>query len=214
MIAEKLLACCRATPGNANTIALYVSSTAPDGSPPLPVVHSPDSFSAYNVVVSSGALQFSNGVMSFARAQPATTVGTQDFAVDMFFDDALPQILAGYNDYHGTVFCDSASSVVYVSTSGAGFEHSIPMTIGTGTHHVCVGRQSGVVSAWLDGSRVYRAPDMTASASMVAAINIGDPFAYGLSYTGVIRDFRVTLGVDLHGDSDTITVPTLPLGIV
>lgn len=210
MIAEKLIACCRATLGNANTIVLYVSSTAPDGAPPLPVVHNPGSLNASGVVVASGALQFSNGAISFARTQPPTIVGTQDFAVDMFFDDALPPIFAGHGENFGIVFCDSASSVVYVSTSGAGFEHSIPMTIGAGTHHVCVGRQGGVVSAWLDGVRIYRAPDTTPSGSAVTGVAIGMLYAY----TGVVRDFRVTLGIDLYGDSATITVPTLPLGIV
>lgn len=212
MIAEKLISCCRATLGSANTIALYVSSTAPDGAPPLPVVHDPGSFFASGVVVASGALQFSGGasVMSFRRAQPPTIVGTQDFAVDMFFDGALPSIFAGYGESYGIVFCDSASSVVYVSTSGAGFEHSIPMTIGAGTHHICVGRQGGVVSAWLDGVRIYRAPDTTPSGTLVPAVAIGALSAY----TGVVRDFRVTVGADLYGDSATITVPTLPLGIV
>lgn len=212
MIAEKLIACCRATLGSANTIALYVSSTAPDGAPPLPVVHSPGSFSASGVVVASGALQFSGGAsaMRFYRTQPPTTVGTQDFAVDMFFDDALPAIFAGYLESHGIVYCDNASSVVYVSTSGAGFEHSIPMTVGAGTHHVCAGRQGGVVSVWLDGVRIYRAPDTTPSVSLVPVVDIGSLS----SYTGVVRDFRVTVGIDLYGDSETITVPTLPLGIV
>lgn len=210
MIAEKLIACCRATLGGANTIALYVSSTAPDGAPPLPVVYEPDSFSIYGGVVASGALQFSDGGLFFSRAQPRTTVGTQDFAVDMFFDDALPPIFAGHGESYGIVYCDSASSVVYVSTSGAGFEHSIPMTVGTGTHHVCVGRQSGVVSAWIDGARIYRAPDATPSGSQATAVAIG-PIA---ACTCVARDFRVTVGIDLYGDSETITVPTLPLGIV
>ena len=210
MIAEKLLACRRATPGGANTIALYVSSTAPDGAPPLPVVYDPWSFTVYGAVVASGALQFSGGSMSFARAQPPTTVGTQDFAVDMFFDDALPLIFAGYGESHGIVYCDGASPVIYVSTSGAGFEHSIPMTVGTGTHHVCVGRQGGVVSAWIDGARIYRAPDATPSRSAVPGVAVGPLSAY----TGVVRDFRVTVGIDLYGDSATITVPTLPLGIV
>ena len=210
MISEKLITCCRATLGSANTIALYVSSTAPDGAPPLPVVHHPGSFSASGVVVASGALQFSGGNMSFVRVQPPTTVGTQDFAVDMFFDDALPLIFAGYGESYGIVYCDGASPVIYVSTSGAGFEHSIPMTIGAGTHHVCVGRQGGVVSAWLDGARIYRAPDTTTSGTLVPAVAIGALAAY----TGVVRDFRVTVGIDLYGDSATITVPTLPLGIV
>ena len=210
MIAEKLLACCRATFGSANTIALYVSSTAPDGAPPLPVVHD-GLFSASGVVVASGALQFSAGDMLITRTQPSTAVGTQDFAVDMFFDDALPLFFAGYGESYGIVYCDSASSVIYVSTSGAGFEHSIPMTIGAGTHHVCVGRQSGVVSAWLDGVRIYRAPDTTPSVSLATGVSIG---ALALPYTGVVRDFRVTVGIDLYGDSATITVPTLPLGIV
>ena len=210
MISEKLIACCRATLGSANTIALYVSSTAPDGAPPLPVVHNPSSFSAYGVVVASGALQFSDGGMLFGRVWPRATVGTQDFAVDMFFDDALPSIFAGYGESYGIVCCDSASSVVYVSTSGAGFEHSIPMTIGPGTHHVCVGRQDGVVSVWLDGARIYRSPDTTTSGSLASGVAIGPLSAY----TGVVRDFRVTVGTDLYGDSATITVPTLPLGIV
>lgn len=210
MIAEKLIACCRATLGSANTIALYVSSTAPDGAPPLPVVHNPESFLASGVVVASGALQFSGGFMSFGRAQPPAIVGTQDFAVDMFFDDALPSIFAGYGEPNGIVYYDGASSVVYVSTSGAGFEHSIPMTVGTGTHHACAGRQGGVVSVWIDGARIYRAPDTTPSGSLVAGVAIG-PLA---AYTGVVRDFRVTVGIDLYGDSETITVPTLPLGIV
>ena len=210
MIAEKLLACCRATPVGENTIALYVSSTAPDGAPPLPVVYAPESFLTSGVVVASGALQFSAGGMWFDRAQPPTTVGTQDFAVDMFFDDALPLIFAGYGESYGIVYCDGVSPVVYVSTSGAGFEHSIPMTIGAGTHHVCVGRQGGVVSAWLDGARIYRAPDTTPSISKVPAVVIGILAAY----TGVVRDFRVTVGIDLYGDNANIAVPTLPLGIV
>ena len=211
MISEKLIACCRAALGSANTIALYVSSTAPDGAPPLPVVCDPRSFSVYGgVVVASGALQFSGGSMSFDRARPHATVGTQDFAVDMFFDDALPAFHAGYGDGYGIVYCDSASSVIYVSTSGGGFEHSIPMTIGAGTHHVCVGRQGGVVSAWLDGVRIYRAPDTTPSFAQVSGVAIGPSSAY----TGVVRDFRVTVGTDLYGDNATITVPTLPLGIV
>lgn len=211
MIAEKLLACATPAPLDPrNTIALYVSSTAPDGAPPLPVVHDPGSFFAPGVVVASGALQFSGGFMSFLRERPFTTVGTQDFAVDMFFDDALPPVFAGHGESYGIVYCDSASSVVYVSTSGAGFEHAIPVAIGPGTHHVCVGRQSGVVSAWIDGARIYRAPDATPSVSIAIGVGIGT-----LSiYSGVIRDFRVTLGVDLYGDSATITVPTLPLGIV
>lgn len=210
MIAEKLIACCRATLGSANTIALYVSSTAPDGAPPLPVVHDPLSFVASGVVVASGALQFSGGSMSFGRTYPRTVVGTQDFAVDMFFDDALPPIFAGHGESYGIVYCDSASSVVYVSTSGTGFEHSIPITIGTGTHHVCVGRQGGVVSVWIDGARIYRAPDTTPSVSLASGVSVG-----GLSaYTGVVRDFRVTVGTDIYGDSSTIIVPTLPLGIV
>ena len=211
MISEKLITCCRAALGSANTIALYVSSTAPDGAPPLPVVYNPEIFLASGVVVASGALQFSSGAMAFGRAQPSTTVGTQDFAVDMFFDDALPSIFAGYGESYGIVYCDGVSPVVYVSTSGAGFEHSIPMTIGAGTHHVCVGRQGGVVSAWLDGARIYRVPDMTPSGSSVTGVGIG---AYPSYYTGTVRDFRVTVGIDLYGDSATITVPTLPLGIV
>lgn len=210
MIAEKLIACCRTALGSANTIALYVSSTAPDGAPPLPVVCDPESFSSSGVVVASGALQFSGGVMSFGQKLPHTTVGTQDFAVDMFFDDALPSIFAGYGGSYGIVYCDSASSVIYVSTSGAGFEHSIPVTIGAGTHHLCAGRQGGVVSVWLDGARIYRAPDTTPSGSLVGGVAVG-PLG---PYTGVVRDFRVTVGTDIYGDSDTITVPTLPLGIV
>lgn len=213
MIPEKLIACCRARAalGSANTIALYVPSTAPDGAPPLPVVYSPGSFAVTaDVVVSSGALQFSDGFMSFGRTQPPATVGTQDFAVDMFFDDAPPSIFAGHGESYGIVYCDSTASVIYVSTSGAGFEHAIPVAIGPGTHHVCVGRQSGVVSAWLDGVRIYRAPDTTPSGSLVPGVAIG-PLA---AYTGVVRDFRVTVGIDLYGDSATITVPTLPLGVV
>ena len=211
MIAEKLITCCRATLGSANTIALYVSSTAPDGAPPLPVVHNPGSFVASGVVVASGALQFSGGGMSFGRAQPPTTVGTQDFAVDMFFDDALPSIFAGYGEGVGIVYCDSAASIIYVSTSGAGFEHSVSFpAISAGTHHICAGRQAGVVSVWLDGARIYRAPDATPSGSYVPGVAIGPLSAY----TGVVRDFRVTVGIDLYGDSEAITVPTLPLGIV
>ena len=210
MISEKLIACCRAALDSANTIALYVSSTAPDGEPPLPVVYNPGSFSVSGVVVASGALQFSSGLMVFGRAQPPTTVGTQDFAVDLFVDDMLPSFFAGYGELYGLVYCDVMFSAIYVSTSGAGFEHSIPITIGAGTHHVCVGRQGGVVSAWLDGVRIYRAPDTTPSVSVVPAVSIG----HQMSYSSVVRDFRVTVGTDLYGDNATITVPTLPLGIV
>ena len=211
MISEKLIACCRAALGSANTIALYVSSTAPDGAPPLPVVHAPGTLYAYDVSISSGALQFSGGALLFGRPQPSAVIGAQDFALDVFFDDVLPPIFAGFGESYGIVHCDSAASIIYVSTSGAGFEHSVALpAISAGTHHICAGRQAGVVSVWLDGVRIYRAPDTTPSVSLVPAVSIGGQ----LAYTGVVRDFRVTVGTDLYGDNATITMPTLPLGIV
>ena len=101
---------------------------------------------------------------------------------------------------------------MYVSTSGVAWDYIIPISPPPGQNHVAVGRQSGVVQAWLNGSRVFRAADAATGADPISQI-----FVYQYPETGAdmtVHSVRICYGVDLYGDSATITVPTLPLGIV
>ena len=99
-----------------------------------------------------------------------------------------------------------------VSTSGIAWDYIIPISPPPGQNHVAVGRQSGVVQAWLNGSRVFRAADAATGADPISSIILRQWPQTGADMT--VHSVRICYGVDLYGDSATITVPTLPLGIV
>ena len=64
----------------------------------------------------------------------------------------------------------------------------------------------------VNGSRVFRAADAATGANPISQIFLQQWPQTGADMT--VHSVRICYGVDLYGDSATITVPTLPLGIV
>lgn len=80
-------------------------------------------------------------------------VWRRGFLLDVVFDGTTPPSvtagLASVAIYNGDL---------YVSTSGS-WDYVIPISPPPGQNHVAVGRQAGVVQAWLNGARLLRAVD-------------------------------------------------------
>lgn len=214
MIAEKLLAC--ATPACATSEPLDPRNTlflafaqCPAGGAPKAIIGQLDVGYGYSGIAlngAGGAIVQSGGFASYAPL-PAASFGAGDFLLDIAFDgENLPSVIAD-----SSYSLSTANGNAYVSTSGIGWEYVIPISPPPGQNHVAVGRQAGVVQAWLNGSRVFRAADADAGtgSNPIWAINLYD---YQADMT--VHSVRTCYGVDLYGDSATITVPTLPLGIV
>ena len=125
----------------------------------------------------------------------------------MFDGENIPSVLT-----YGSLSVSTNDGNLYVSTSGSGWDYVIPISPPPGQNHVAVGRQSGVVQAWLNGSRVFRAADAATGADPISQIALQQWPQTGADMT--VHSVRICYGVDLYGDSATITVPTLPLGIV
>ena len=207
MIAEKLLACVAPEPLS-NTLFLAFAQSPAGGAPDAIVGQLlPGGYTGIASDGIGGAIVQSDGRARYTLV-PAASLGAGDFLLDIVFDgENLPSVTTG-NSY-------SVSTVdgrAYVSTSGAGWEYIIPISPPPGQNHVAVGRQSGVVQAWLNGSRVFRAADAAAGANPLSNIDLWQHPQTGADMT--VHSVRICYGVDLYGDSATITVPTLPLGIV
>ena len=207
MIAEKLLACAKPAPIDpGNTLFLaFAQGTA--GGAPEAIVGQLNAGSGIALDGIGGAVLQSGGSATYT---PITTpaLGSGDFLLDIVFDgENIPSV------------ADTASHSVatwngkaYVSTSGLQWDYAIPISPPPGQNHVAVGRQSGVVQVWLNGSRVFRAADAATGADPISLINLQRWPQTGADMT--VHSVRICYGVDLYGDSANIPAPTLPLGIV
>ena len=149
-----------------------------------------------------------NGGLAIYTPLPAASFGAGDFLLDIAFDgENVPSVTAGHSFSVAT-----ANGNVYVSTSGSAWEYIIPISPPPGQNHVAVGRQAGVVQAWLNGSRVFRAADAATGAAPISKIDVWQYPPTGADMT--VNGIRICYGVDLYGDNANIAVPTLPLGIV
>ena len=209
MIAEKLLAC--ATPATLdprNTLFLAFAQSPAGGAPEAVIGQlSVGYHSGIALNGTGGAIVQSAGQAAYAPL-PAASLGAGDFLLDILFDgENIPSITAGASFSVSTGYGNA-----YVSTSGAAWDYIIPISPPPGQNHVAVGRQSGVVQAWLNGSRVFRAADDATGANPISYFDLVQWPQTGADMT--VHSVRICYGVDLYGDSATITVPTLPLGIV
>ena len=207
MIAEKLLACATpAPPDPRGTLFLAFAQSPAGGAPEAVIGQLAPGHTGITLNGAGGAIVQSTGRAEYSLP-PAASFGAGDFLLDIAFDgENIPAVLN--NPYSVSVGNGNA----YVSTSGAGWDYVIPISPPPGQNHVAVGRQSGVVQVWLNGSRIFRAEDAATGANPISNITLQQIPQTGADMT--VHSVRICYGVDLYGDSATITVPTLPLGIV
>ena len=208
MIAKKLLAC--AASGSLdprNTLFLAFAQSPAGGAPEAVIGQLSADHTGIALNGAGGAIVQSTGRAGYIPL-PAASFGAGDFLLDIAFDgENVPSVTAGTS--HSVA---AAGGNVYVSTSGVAWDYIIPISPPPGQNHVAVGRQSGVVQAWLNGSRVFRAADAAAGADPISQIIVEQWPQTGADMT--VHSVRICYGVDLYGDSATITVPPVPLGIV
>ena len=208
MIAKKLLACAASEPLDPrNTLFLAFAQSPAGGAPEAVIGQLFDNHSGIALNGTGGAIVQSDGRAAYTPL-PAASLGAGDFLLDIVFDgENIPSVLT-----YGSLSVSTVGGDLYVSTSGSGWDYVIPISPPPGQNHVAVGRQSGVVQAWLNGSRVFRAADAATGANPISKIHLYQYPQTGADMT--VHSVRICYGVDLYGDSATITVPTLPLGIV
>lgn len=206
MIAEKLLGC-RSSPVDPKNTVFLAFAQSPAGGAPKAIIGQLDAgHSGIALNGTGGAIVQNGGVANYAPL-PAASFGAGDFLLDAVFDGTTPPsvtvLVPSLSIYNGNL---------YVSTSGSVWDYVIHISPPPGQNHVAVGRQSGVVQAWLNGSRVFRAADAAADADPITRVSISQHPPTGADMT--VHSVRICYGVDLYGDNANIAVPTLPLGIV
>ena len=207
MIAEKLLACATPAPPPRGTLFLAFAQGPAGGAPEAVIGQLSAGHSGITLNGAGGAI-VQSGMGAVYAPLPAASFGAGDFLLDIAFDgENIPSVASGYS-YSVSTWGGNA----YVSTSGNAWNYAIPISPPPGQNHVAVGRQAGVVQVWLNGSRIFRAEDADTGSNLVPAIYLQQAPQTGADMT--VHSVRICYGVDLYGDSATITVPTLPLGIV
>ena len=212
MIAKKLLACaalaCAASePLDPRNTLFLAFAQSPAGGAPEAVIGRLSTHAGIALNGTGGAIVQDAGLAEYTLL-PAASLGAGDFLLDIVFDgENIPSVTT--NDSISVSIIDHYA---YVSTSGAGWDYIIHISPPPGQNHVAVGRQSGVVQAWLNGSRVFRAADAATGANPISKIHLYQYPQTGADMT--VHSVRICYGVDLYGDSANITVPPVPLGIV
>ena len=211
MIAKKLLACavsCAVSePLDPRNTLFLAFAQCPAGGAPEAVIGQLSANTGIALNGTGGAILQSAGDARYTPL-PAASLGAGDFLLDIAFDgENIPSVTD-----RDSFSVSTANGNVYVSTSGLVWDYVIPISPPPGQNHIAVGRQCGVVQAWLNGSRVFRAADAATGANPISQIFLQQWPQTGADMT--VHSVRLCYGVDLYGDSATITVPTLPLGIV
>ena len=206
MIAEKLLACATPTPLDPRNTLFLAFAQGTAGGAPEAIVGQLDHDSGIALDGVGGAIVQNSGSATYTLP-PGAAIGQGDFLLDIVFDgENIPSVTTGAHSVA------TQSNQALVSTSGGEWDYAIPISPPPGQNHIAVGRQSGVVQAWVNGSRVFRAADAAAGADQISQIIVEQWPQTGADMT--VHSVRICYGVDLYGDSANIPAPTLPLGIV
>lgn len=207
MIAEKLLGCCSSQVDPKNTVFLAFSQGLA-GSPPEAIIGQLLAGHTWIALNGAGGAIVQSTGRAVYDPLPAASFGAGDFLLDIAFDgENVPSVTT-----HTSLSVSAYNGNVYVSTNGVAWDYIIPISPPPGQNHVAVGRQAGVVQAWLNGSRVFRAADAATGADPISKIIVEQWPQTGEDMT--VHSVRICYGVDLYGDNANIAVPTLPLGIV
>lgn len=206
MIAKKLLACAASEPLDPRNTLFLAFAQSPAGGAPEAVIGQLDAHAGTALNGAGGAIVQSAGYARYIPL-PAASFGAGDFLLDAVFDGTIaPRVSTG--SFSVSIY----DGGLYVSTTGLTWNHYAVISPLAGRNHVAVGRQSGVVQAWLNGSRVFRAADAATGADPISQIFLQQWPQTGADMT--VHSVRICYGVDLYGDNANIAVPTLPLGIV
>lgn len=212
MIAEKLLGCRSGQIDPQNTVFLAFAQSPAGGAPEAIIGRLSAGHAGIALNGAGGAIVQSAGYAEYTQL-PAASFGAGDFLLDVVFDGTTPpDVMMGAGGAVGAYSLSIYYGNVYVSTSGSVWDYVIPISPPPGQNHVAVGRQSGVVQAWVNGSRVFRAADAAAGADPITRVSIRQLSQTDADMT--VHSVRICYGVDLYGDNANIAVPTLPLGIV
>ena len=212
MIAEKLLACCSLGVIGAEVIFLADFSSAPDGSDLAAAVSVGTYFNSVGCAITAGRLVIQPGCYysCYNSLTGFAGVGADDFVIDLLFDGPeTPAVNIGTGS--GQLMLPSANQQI-ITWQNVANDHEItvsPVMEPPSSHHVAIGRQAGVVQCWVDGARMYSSADGTSGAMPMTGTLIAPRSATALQLSAA----RVARG-NIYGDSATIAVPALPLGIV
>lgn len=207
MIAEKLLGC---RSGQIGSTVFLAFAQGPAGGAPEAIIGQLDVGYGYSGVAlngAGGAIVKNRGNTAY-NLSPAASFGAGDFLLDVVFDGTVPPFVSDGMSASVAI----GYGQLWVSTSGVAWDYTIPISPPPGQNHVAVGRQSGVVQAWVNGSRVFRVEDAATGANPISRIDLRQQPQTGADMT--VHSVRICYGVDLYGDNANIAVPTLPLGIV
>lgn len=213
MIAKKLLACATlacatSEPLDPRNTLFLAFAQSPAGGAPEAIIGQLFAGHAWIALNGAGGAIMQNGGYAYYTPLPAASFGAGDFLLDVVFDGtSAPSVTTG-SSYSLSIQNGNA----YVSTSGVKWDYIIPISPPPGQNHVAVGRQAGVVQAWLNGSRVFRAADAATGADPISEVLLQQWPQTGADMT--VHSMRICYGVDLYGDNANIAMPTLPLGIV
>ena len=209
MIAKKLLAC--ATPAPATTTLLLWDADASAGNVPMPVIGQINN-SQYVSSDGVGGAVFSSRTAFLNGGVYVSDIPTSDYSGSfilecVFYGQTAPDI----TDYSGSgslIFALYQGGAL-VSTDGETWNHGLNLAglFSAGENHVAIGRQSGVVQVWVNGSRVYRADDGYPASGVMQRPGIANTTTMPMTIGGV----RITSGVEIYGDNPVISVPTLPM---
>ena len=152
-------------------------------------------------VAAPGVLDLGGGAVNCRFAPP----DLDDWVVDMYFDgSAFPAISSATMGYLVGYY----GATLYLSDNGLSWTHFAAVPAGTaGRNHLAMGRQSGKMQAWLNGSRFLSGPAAGTYPWPPSGADIQ------LSGGGSVGPVRVAKA-DIYGDSATIAVPVEPLGII
>ena len=206
MIAKKLLAC---APANGQpTTVLLATWTGATGAAPAADIGIASGSGSYS---GGGTLVVPPGGGICTEIQSAFDVDfSADWCIDLFFhvdSGGLPPIffVAGGGIGERVRLYRGQLSVLGVATAAPVFS--------TGLHHIALGRQAGMVVAWVDGVQTISAAAIPGSVTGSVIISLyGSGSGAASSAQCEWDDVRVVSGQIYSGSS--ISVPALPLGII
>lgn len=196
MIAEKLLACAKPAPIDPRN-TLFLANWTTIGTP-VAQIGTLDYVGAEILTPYSVRLHAGGGYVTAEFLVPSG-----DWVFELFFDGGtVPSISSGPSYFAGTL-----GGALYLSDNGGSWTHTgtIPPRV-AGMNHMAFGVQAGVMQAWLNGSRFISGP--------ASPYPYPGPGSITMAGSGINIGPVRAVGADVYGDSATITVPTLPLGIV
>ena len=204
MIAEKLLACATPAPVDPGS-TLFLSNWASTGAPAAQI----GTIATSPVVTSPWTVAMTSDVSGRFNVP----VGSLDsWVVDMFIaGTVLPSLsVAALTAMSGGLYYMAATSgnSILLSADGGSWIYGVVPPRLPGLNHLAFGRQGGKMQAWLNGARFFDDASTT-------VLPFGDGQGTIYIYAAALEIGPVRLvGADVYGDSATITVPAIPLGII